>query len=50
MNEEEKRIELQIMFVKADNWLNNNGEFKREFNFRDGFESGFRISFQMEGD
>lgn len=50
MSEEEKRIELQIMFVKADNWLNNNGEFKREFIVRDGFESGFRISFQMEGD
>lgn len=50
MNEEEKRIELQIMFVKADIWLNNNGEFKREFIVRDGFESGFRISFQMEGD
>lgn len=50
MTEKEKRIELQIMFVKADNWLNSNGKFKRELIIQDGFETGFRISFQMEGD
>jgi hypothetical protein len=50
MNEEEKRLEIQIMFVKADKWLNSNGKFKRELIEQDGFESGFRISFQMDGD
>ncbi|WP_418637815.1 hypothetical protein [Winogradskyella sp.] len=50
MNEEEKRLEIQIMFVKADKWLNSNGKFKRELIEQDGYESGFRISFQMDGD
>ncbi|MCD8440924.1 MULTISPECIES: hypothetical protein [Tenacibaculum] len=50
MTEEDKRLDIQTRFVKAGNWLRNNGIFKTSFITKNGLECGFILSFQMEED
>lgn len=47
--DEKNRLEEHLLYLKADKWLRQNGEFVQTI-IGEQYETGFKLSFKMEGD